>query len=580
MQAHIASLLHDALRALDLDIPAERIAVERTRDASHGDFASNIALASAKQAGCKPRDLAERLVAALPASEHIAKVEIAGPGFINFTIAKGAAVAVVRNALEQGARFGRAEADSGESVMVEFVSANPNGPLHVGHGRGAALGDCIANLLAAAGHTVAREYYVNDAGRQMDILAASIWVRYLEQQDQAMPFPTGGYQGAYVRDIASGLITNHGDRFLHPAAEVQADLGHDAPAGDKDAYVDALIAKMKALLGDDFALVHAAGLDSQLSDIREDLEGFGIVYDRWFSEASLVTDGAVEHALERLRASGHTIERDGALWLKSSEMGDEKDRVLVRANGAYTYFATDIAYHLNKLERGFDTLVNVWGADHHGYIARMRAAIEALTGSDDALVVRLSQFVSLFRAGEKVGMSTRAGEFVTLRELRDEVGRDAARFFYVMRSSDQPLDFDLALATSQSNDNPVYYIQYAHARICSVLRQATDAGVTVNLQAGRAALGRLTESHETALMGLLATFPERIEQAAAQYAPNIVANALRDVADQFHSYYNAHRFLLDDDAELTQARLTLVLAVRQVLANGLTLLGVTAPETM
>lgn len=585
MQDQIVELLRAALKQVaagpfpTLEVP-ERIGIERTRDASHGDFATNVAMASARSARANPRQIAEAIVAALPNDPQVDKVEIAGPGFINFFLTRDAATAVVGRVLDAGADYGRAAAPSGRKVMVEFVSANPNGPLHVGHGRGAALGDCIANLLAAAGHTVAREYYVNDAGRQMDILAASIWVRYLEQLDQPMPFPTGGYQGAYVRDIASGLVTTHGDRFLHPAAEVQADLGHDAPAGDKDAYADALIAKMKALLGDDFALVHAAGLNSQLSDIRDDLEGFGIVYDRWFSEASLVTDGAVEHALEQLRASGHTVERDGALWLKSSEMGDEKDRVLVRANGAYTYFATDIAYHLNKLERGFDTLVNVWGADHHGYIARMRAAIEALTGSDEALVVRLSQFVSLFRAGEKVGMSTRAGEFVTLRELREEVGRDAARFFYVMRSSDQPLDFDLALATSQSNDNPVYYIQYAHARICSVLRQAADAGVTVDTRAGRSALARLSESHETALMGLLATYPERIEQAAAQYAPNIVANALRDIADQFHSYYNAHRFLLDDDVELTQARLTLVLAVRQVLANGLTLLGVSAPETM
>ncbi|MEN8821305.1 MAG: arginine--tRNA ligase [Abyssibacter sp.] len=403
MQDQIVELLRAALKQVaagpfpTLEVP-ERIGIERTRDASHGDFATNVAMASARSARANPRQIAEAIVAALPNDPQVDKVEIAGPGFINFFLTRDAATAVVGRVLDAGADYGRAAAPSGRKVMVEFVSANPNGPLHVGHGRGAALGDCIANLLAAAGHTVAREYYVNDAGRQMDILAASIWVRYLEQLDQPMPFPTGGYQGAYVRDIASGLVTTHGDRFLHPAAEVQADLGHDAPAGDKDAYADALIAKMKALLGDDFALVHAAGLNSQLSDIRDDLEGFGIVYDRWFSEASLVTDGAVEHALEQLRASGHTVERDGALWLKSSEMGDEKDRVLVRANGAYTYFATDIAYHLNKLERGFDTLVNVWGADHQAYNARMPDSIEELTSSDEALLLRLSQFVSMFRA--------------------------------------------------------------------------------------------------------------------------------------------------------------------------------------
>ncbi len=585
MQDHIAELLRTALTQVaagpfpSLELP-DRIGIERTRDASHGDFASNVAMASAKSARANTRQIAEAIVAALPNSPQVEKVEIAGPGFINFFLTSDAATAVVGQVLDAGEAYGRAAAPSGRKVMVEYVSANPNGPLHVGHGRGAALGDCVANLLEAAGHSVGREYYVNDAGRQMDILAASIWVRYLELHQVTVAFPTGGYQGEYVREIARNLEQSHGDRFVHSGAAIVNGIGHDAPAGDKDAFVDALIAKMKTLLGEGFAIVHAAGLDSQLADIRDDLEGFGIVYDRWFSEASLVQDGAVEHALDRLKASGHTAERDGALWLKSSEMGDEKDRVLVRANGAYTYFATDIAYHLNKLERGFDTLVNVWGADHHGYIARMRAAIEALTGSDEALVVRLSQFVSLFRAGEKVGMSTRAGEFVTLRELRGEVGVDAARFFYVMRSSDQPLDFDLALATSQSNDNPVYYIQYAHARICSVLQQATDAGIHFDAMTGRAALARLTEPHETAVMGLLATFPERVEQAAAQYSPNIVANALRDVAEQFHSYYNAHRFLLPDDPELTQARLTLVVAVRQVLANGLGLLGVSAPESM
>jgi len=585
MQDHIAELLRAALEQVaagpfpTLEIPG-RIGIERTRDAAHGDFASNVAMASAKSARANPRQIAEAIIAALPASPQVEKVEIAGPGFINFFLTRDAATAVVGAVLDAGAAYGRASEPTGRRVMVEFVSANPNGPLHVGHGRGAALGDCIANLLEAAGHEITREYYVNDAGRQMDILAASIWVRYLELHQVSVNFPTGGYQGEYVRQIARDLDDAHGNRFVQSAGAILDGLGHDAPAGDKDAFVDGLIARMKALLGDGFAVVHAAGLDSQLADIRDDLEGFGIVYDRWFSEASLVVDGAVEHALERLKASGHTVLRDGALWLKSSEMGDEKDRVLVRANGAYTYFATDIAYHLNKLERGFDTLVNVWGADHHGYIPRMRAAIEALTGSDEPLVVRLSQFVSLFRAGEKVGMSTRAGEFVTLRELRGEVGVDAARFFYVMRSSDQPLDFDLALATSQSNDNPVYYIQYAHARICSVFQQAADAGVAYDEQAGRAALGLLTEAHETALMGLLSSYPERVQQAAAQFAPNIVANALRDVADQFHSYYNAHRFLLADDPARTQARLTLVSAVRQVLANGLGLLGVSAPESM
>ena len=577
MQAQIATLLQDALRALDIDIPADRIAVERTRDASHGDFASNIALASAKQVGCKPRELAERLVAALPASEQIAKVEIAGPGFINFTLAKDAAAAVVRAVLTQGASFGHAPKGSGEPVMVEFVSANPNGPLHVGHGRGAALGDSLANILAAAGHPVAREYYVNDAGRQMDILAASVWCRYLQQAGVDAPFPAGGYQGDYVRDVAAGLANQHGKAFVREISDVTDGLPDDAPqGGDKDAFVDALIARMRELLGaDGYRTVHAAGLDSQLADIRDDLEGFGITYDTWFSEASLVETGAIQHALDTLRASGHTYEKDGALWLATSTMGDDKDRVLLRSNGAHTYFAADIAYHLNKLERGHKRLLNVWGADHHGYIPRMRAAIAALTGSDTPLVVKLSQFVSLYRGGTKVGMSTRAGEFETLRTLRAEVGNDAARFFYVMRGSDQPFDFDLELATSKTNDNPVYYIQYAHARICSVQAQtalAADAGVQH--------LGLLTEPQEAALLTQLAKYSEAVTLAARDYAPHVIANYLRELADQFHSYYNAHRFLLDDQAELTAARLSLAAAVKQVIANGLGLLGVSAPESM
>ena len=581
MQAHIADLLAQALSATGIDFPAERIGVERTRDAAHGDFASNVALVAAKAAGQKPRDLAQQLVDALPASEQVERVEIAGPGFINFHLAKAATHAVIAQVLEQGVRFGCAPAGSGESVMVEFVSANPNGPLHVGHGRGAALGDSLANVLAAAGHTVSREYYVNDAGRQMDILAASVWVRYLDRCSVTVPFPAGGYQGEYVRDVAASLHAAQGEALCHDAAAITAELPPDAPNGDKDAHVDALIARMRALLGEaGYAAVHAAGLDSQLADIRDDLEGFGITYDRWFSEASLVSDGAIAHALDTLKASGHTYTQDGALWLATSQMGDDKDRVLLRSNGAHTYFAADIAYHLNKLERGFKRLVNVWGADHHGYVARMRAAIESLTGSAEPLVVKLSQFVSLYRDGEKVGMSTRAGEFETLRTLRTEVGNDAARYFYVMRNSDQPFDFDLGLATSQSNDNPVYYIQYAHARVCSVFAQAAEQGLATDPAAGLDHLARLEAPQETALITQLDRYPEVLRSAAEQYAPHVVANYLRELADRFHSLYNAQRFILPDQPELAAARLSLAAATRQVVANGLGLLGVTAPESM
>lgn len=579
MQAHLADLLAQALTAIDINVPTERIGIERTRDAAHGDFASNIALAAAKQAGMKPRDLARALVDALPASEQVARVEIAGPGFINFHLAKAATHAVIGQAIAQGPGFGCAPAGSGESVMVEFVSANPNGPLHVGHGRGAALGDSLANILAAAGHTVSREYYVNDAGRQMDILAASVWVRYLDCCGVTVPFPSGGYQGAYVRDVARDLHAEHGEAFCHDAATITDGLPADAD--DKDVHVDALIARMRSLLGDTgYATVHAAGLNSQLADIRDDLEDFGITYDHWFSEASLVTDGAIAHALDRLKASGHTYDKDGALWLATRALGDDKDRVLLRSNGAHTYFAADIAYHLNKLERGFARLVNVWGADHHGYVPRMRAAIEALTGSAEPLVVKLSQFVSLYRGGQKVGMSTRAGEFETLRTLRAEVGNDAARFFYVMRSSDQPFDFDLELATSQTNDNPVYYIQYAHARVCSVFAQAAEQGLGTDPAAGVAHAALLDAPQETALITQLDRYPEVIRTAAEQYAPHMVANYLREVADRFHSLYNAQRFILPDQPELSAARLSLAAATRQVVANGLGLLGVSAPQAM
>mgnify|MGYP000176791289 CR=1 FL=1 len=581
MQDHIAELLRTALTQVaagpfpSLELP-DRIGIERTRDASHGDFASNVAMASAKSARANPRQIAEAIVAALPNSPQVEKVEIAGPGFINFFLTSDAATAVVGQVLDAGEAYGRAAAPSGRKVMVEYVSANPNGPLHVGHGRGAALGDCVANLLEAAGHSVGREYYVNDAGRQMDILAASIWVRYLELHQVTVAFPTGGYQGEYVREIARNLEQSHGDRFVHSGAAIVNGIGHDAPAGDKDAFVDALIAKMKTLLGEGFAIVHAAGLDSQLADIRDDLEGFGIVYDRWFSEASLVQDGAVEHALDRLKASGHTAERDGALWLKSSEMGDEKDRVLVKADGAATYYCNDLAYHVDKLDRDWPRLMDVWGADHHGYIARVRAAIEALTGRKDALDVQLIQFVTL-SSGR---MGKRSGNFVTLQDLIDEVGADATRFFYLMRSHEQHLEFDLDLARSRSNDNPVYYVQYAHARLCSVERQLVEQGGRYERAAGLAALSRLDNEHEKRLMTALARFPEVVRSAAADVAPHRLAFYLKDeLADAFHSYYNAHKFL-GDDTDLQAARLTLCEATRNVLASGLRLLGVAAPEQM
>lgn len=585
MKSRLQSLVADALAKLQADgvLPAElepRIQIERTRDASHGDFASNVALMLAKPAGMNPRALAERLVGALPDAPEVEKVEIAGPGFINFFIRNAALADVVRHALEQGEAFGRSQLGGGKRVQVEFVSANPTGPLHVGHGRGAAYGAAVADLLDAVGYAVHREYYVNDAGRQMDILAASVWLRYLELCGEELPFPANAYQGDYVWDIAAALHREHGERFRKAWAEVADGLPADAPEGDKEQYIDAVIDKARTLLGaDDYRIVSDTALNYILADIRDDLEQFGVVYDEWYSERRLTENGLVEQAIDRLRAAGHTYEKDGALWFRSTDFGDEKDRVLVRENGQTTYFASDIAYHMDKLERGFEWVIDIWGADHHGYVPRVKAALQALGEDVNRLHVLLVQFAILYRGGQKVQMSTRSGEFVTLRQLRKEVGTDAARFFYVMRKCEQHLDFDLDLAKSQSADNPVYYIQYAHARVCSVFRQLTEKGLAWDRDAGLAHLNRLTEPHEQALITRLGRYPELIEAAATQHEPHQLAHYLRELANDFHTYYNAHQFLVDDP-DLRNARLALIAATRQVIANGLGLLGVSAPETM
>jgi len=589
MKQQLASLIQTAIDTLKSQgvLPADlspNIQIDRTRDASHGDYACNIALMLAKPVRCKPRDLAEKIVAALPVSDQLAKVEIAGPGFINFTLTDATAYAVVGTILEAGEAYGRSTIGDGKSVQVEFVSANPTGPLHVGHGRGAAYGAAVADLLAAVGFRVHREYYVNDAGRQMDILAASVWLRYLDlcgENADELPFPVNGYKGDYVWDIAATLRREHGDAFRHAAQIVLTNLPADeTDGGDKEQYIDAVINRAKELLGDAaFRTVFDTGLNSILDDIRRDLEGFGVVYEEWFSERSLTESGAVAHAVERLKDANHLYEKDGAWWFRSTDFGDEKDRVVVRDNGQTTYFASDIAYHMQKLERGFDRVIDVWGADHHGYVPRVKAALTALGDDADKLDVLLVQFAILYRGGEKAQMSTRSGEFVTLRELRGEVGNDAARFFYVMRKCEQHMDFDLDLAKSQSSDNPVYYIQYAHARVCSVLRQLTEKNLTHNSNNGLSNLAVLSESHEQALLTRLSRYPEVVETAALNHEPHQLAHFLRELANDFHTYYNAHPFLADD-AILRDARLCLIKATRQVIANGLGLLAVSAPETM
>jgi len=530
-------------------------------------------MALARAAGVRPRDLAARIIEHLPASALISRAEVAGPGFINIFLAPGAWLDLLREIRQLGTRYGESGGAGLPSVLVEFVSANPTGPLHVGHGRGAAYGDALVRVLRKAGYRAASEYYVNDAGRQMDILAASVWLRYLELVGREVEFPPNAYQGDYIYDIAAACHREHGERFDRDAATLFQGL-----PGDPEARLDTLIARARSALGgEDYRVVFDVTLDTLVEDIRSDLAQFRVEFDTWFSERSLLESGAIDRAVERLSQQGLLFESDGALWFRSTKFGDEKDRVVRRANGNYTYFASDIAYCLNKKERGFDRLIYIWGADHHGYVTRTRAAFEALGNDPDEFTVLLVQFAVLYRGTEKVSMSTRSGEFVTLRELRREVGDDAARFFYALRKPEQHMDFDLELAKSKSNENPVYYVQYAHARVCSVFRQMREKNIAFDGEG--ADLSLLVEEREQDLMRDLSRFPEVVEAAARAFEPHQVAYYLRELAQAFHTYYNAHPFLASEQP-LRDARLVLVDAARQVFANGLELLGVSAPESM
>ena len=550
----------------------ERIRVERTRDRAHGDFASNIALAVAKQAKRNPREVAQQIAENFPSVPGVEKLDIAGPGFINFTLVKNAHSKVINTIKTEGRNFGVSDMGAGQKVLVEFVSANPTGPLHVGHGRGAAYGDALVRLLKANGYAVEAEYYVNDAGRQMHILALSVYLRYLDLAGSEVSLPANGYKGDYVWDIAATLHRENGDAFVLDVEALFAGLPED-----QEQAMDALIERCQQGLGKpNYDVVFDAGLNALVDDIRGDLQQFGVIFDQWFSERALVDSSAIDEAISVLKANDKLYEKEGAWWFRASDDGDEKDRVVLRANGQHTYFAADIAYHLQKANRGFDQLINIWGADHHGYVARVKGAFKAMGQNPDALRVLLVQFAILYRGGEKVSMSTRGGDFVTLRELREEVGTDAARFFYVMRKSEQHLDFDLDLAKSQSSDNPVYYVQYAHARVCSVYRQLEEKGVKLD---GEADVSLLVEAHEIELMTELARYPEVLVRAARDYAPHQLAYYLRDLANAFHTYYNAHPFISAEEG-MRHARLVLIDAVRQVIANGLNLLGVNAPERM
>jgi len=569
MKELLQQLLTDALNTLVndkvLESVPESIRIDHSKDKTQGDFATNVAMVLSKQAKCTPKILAEKIVANFPNAAEVDKVEIAGPGFINFFLSQGSNTQVIEKILTQGKGFGLSKYGDGQKVLLEFVSANPTGPLHVGHGRGAAYGATVANLLRAVGFDVDNEYYVNDAGRQMDILATSVYLRYIETNK----FPDNGYKGDYIFAIAekvSGIEKLDIFTGVHP---------DEKDGGDKEKHIDDLIVNCKAELGDSYKSIFNLAIETILSDIREDLQEFGVEYNQWFSEQSLVDSNLSQSTVESLQDAGYIYEKEGALWFKTTDFGDDLDRVVVRDNGVHTYFASDIAYHFEKFSRGYDKIINIWGADHHGYIARVKASINALDNDPEKLEILLVQFANLYRGGEKVAMSTRSGSFVTLRELREEVGNDAARFFYILRKSDQHMDFDLDLAKSKTNENPVFYIQYAHARICSVIEKA-NAEYT---SSGEYDLSLLDNEQELVLIKELNRFADVLLSAATNYEPHVLAYYLRDLAGGFHSYYNNSEFLVDDD-NLRVSRLKLIEAVRQVIANGLTLLGVSSPDKM
>ncbi len=586
MIGHIRELITNAIEGLQrkgvFEIEGDiNFNIERTRDSSHGDYASNVAMVLVKQLKKPPRDIAAAIKGEMAETSHVSKIEIAGPGFINFYLTDACRMQVVKRILQEQDDFGSNKTGEGKKITVEFVSANPTGPLHVGHGRGAAFGSSLTNVLRQSGYQVHDEYYVNDHGRQMDILATSVWLRYLELCGEQITFPSNGYKGDYIIDIARKVRKKFGDDYRFSAIDAFAQVHPDetVDGGDKEKHIDDLVVNAKGLLSAGYDKIFKMALKTILKGIENDLEDFNVFYDEWFSEKSLHDSDTIDRALDKLKAGGHLYKKEGALWFNATHFGDEKDRVVMRENGLKTYFASDIAYLMNKFERGFDHLIYVFGADHHGYIARLKAAAKAMGFDADKITILLVQFAHLFKNGEKLPMSTRSGQFVTLKELVEEVGTDAARFFYVMRSHDQHLDFDMDLAKSQTNDNPVHYIQYAHARICSLFRKLEEQSLPHNQEIGHVSIEGLQEKHEQDIIRMLSQYPETIQKAGQNYGVNAVANYLRELAQLFHSYYNAHQIRIDNE-NLRNARLNLCEAIRLVLANGLKLLGASAPEVM
>ena len=577
IQKSLKGILSNLYNSPEIDINQYEVNIQDNKDKEHGDLASNIALILAKPLKRTPLEIANEIIQQFNLDEDILKVEVAGPGFINFFLSKNSHGEVLKTIDSEKEHYGKIEPQN-KRVLIEYVSSNPTGPLHVGHGRGAVFGSVLSSLLKEAGFEVDEEYYINDFGRQMNILSVSLWIRYAQLFGSQVQMIKNGYQGGYMGVIAEDLKTIKKDEFVIDSATISSIFAFENE--DDELHTDQIIDGLKTELGNKFFFLRDFALQEIISQIKEDLSDFRVNHNKWFSESSLYqndneTQSKVEGTIKNLHSNSFVYEKDDAVWFKSSDFGDDKDRVLKRGNGEYTYFASDVAYHLDKYERGYDRVINIWGSDHHGYIPRVKAAMEASQKDKNKLEVVFIQFANLIRDGKKVTMSTRSGEFITLRELIEEVSTEAARFFYINRKADQHLDFDLDLAKEQSKDNPLYYIQYAHARICSVLRKAEADLKKLN----KSDLELLDSDREVEIQKMLRQYPDLIKRAALSSEPHLICYYLRDLASSFHSYYNSEKFLIDDK-NLMKSRLFLLCGVKQVVHNGLSILGINAPEEM
>ena len=577
--------IKESLRSIIIDLYGSsesihdefEISIQDNKENQYGDLASNVALVLAKPLKRNPKEIAEEIKGKFITDKEIVKVDVAGPGFINFFLSKESHGAILRDISIQKDKFGKFESNN-KKVLIEYVSSNPTGPLHVGHGRGAVFGSVLSRLLKEAGFQVDEEYYVNDFGRQMNILSVSLWIRYAQIFDKNIKMLNNGYQGDYLIAIAQHLKKLRSDELFDDDDEIKSLLEYENEDAEK--HTDEVIDSIKSKLNDEFSFVRDFALREILELIKEDLLEFGVDQNKWFSESTLYKRGSkelskVDQSIDELSSKGFVYEKEGAIWFKSSELGDDKDRVLKRGNGEFTYFASDVAYHLDKYDRGYDRIINIWGSDHHGYLPRVKAAMEASEKNVEKLEVVFIQFANLIRAGKKVTMSTRSGEFITLKELIEEVTSEAARFFYINRKADQHLDFDLDLAKEQSKDNPLYYIQYAHARICSVLRKSKVQEEELTTSE----LGLLDSNKEIEIQKILKQYPPLIERAALASEPHLICYYLKDLASIFHSYYNTEKFIVEDQ-KLMNSRLFLLSGVKQVIYNGLTVLGINAPHEM